>query len=607
MPRCFLILLLVLINYGCRNDGDYKSRNSITKNFISFPDSKKADPSWSAKNEVIYHITADPGTLHPTNGNTSIRSFIFNLTQKYLFGRDYEKLELRPDLVKEIPEAAKDRLTYRIILRKGITWDNGEPLTAEDVVFTIKANKCPLVNNSPLKPYVNNIAEVIADRNDRLVCTLIFKKPSLQDIFPLIYLPVMQRSFHDPGNILSSYSMKTLDDTAFAKTAPEKLKRWAEFFNGAEFGFETAKLNGLGAYKVVSWEQGQELILERKKSHWSFGKDHSSSVQAPYDEALPERIIFKISSDRNAVILNFKSQLIDGSNSISHQTITELLGDSSFKRNYHSAGTDIFGYSYLVFNMKADGIKHPRLFTDKRVRKALALLIPAEQISMLSNGTEKQTRMAGPVFTSSDEFNTALKPVPFDPEKAKQLLAEAGWKDSDKDGLLDKVIDGKKTPFRFTITYMNTPAWKDIILIIAESYQAAGILMEMKPMELNLVFQKAAEHDFDMLASGTITDFSRLDFAQMWHTDSWHANGANFSGFGTSYTDALIDSSNTATEIDERIYYSRKLQEIIYDEQPVIFLHQGKRYAVIHKRFGNAQIFKEYPHVLINRWKLLTD
>ena len=104
-----------------------------------------------SKNIVVAHILSNPDGLHPFNDNSIMRSFIFNYTQKSLMKLDLESLEYVPSLAKNLAEISEDGLRYTFELREDAKWDDGTPITAEDVLFTTKLQLCPLTDNAQIR------------------------------------------------------------------------------------------------------------------------------------------------------------------------------------------------------------------------------------------------------------------------------------------------------------------------------------------------------------------------------------------------------------------------------------------------------------------------
>src|SRR6185436_14413759 len=319
------------------------------------------------------------------------------------------------------------RVTFE--LRDEPKWDDGEMLSVDDVIFTAKASKCPFTDNPNYKPYWDNLETIEKDSVNTRKFTVVMKKVYMHNVAFWGDYPVIQRKFFDPQNLLAKYSFEQFDDLHSGLDKDKELKKWVNDFNSAKYGREVQNLQGLGPYKVTSWEAGQTITLTRKENYWG------NADKSMYEASYPEKIIFKINRDPNSQMLEFKSQANDASTTLSTKTLVDLQGDSGFNKNYNSMFTDSYNYTYIGMNTKPDGIKHQKLFSDKNVRRAIALSIQTDDINRILN-KGKNKRSVGPVSFLKPDFNTNLRPVPYDLEQAKKLLADAGWKDTDGDNIL---------------------------------------------------------------------------------------------------------------------------------------------------------------------------
>ncbi|MFH0867332.1 MAG: ABC transporter substrate-binding protein [Bacteroidota bacterium] len=556
---------------------------------------------WSKENILVVHDLSEPDALHPANGVSADRFVIFSLIHRFIISYDLEKLNVRPDLVKSLPEISDNELEYTYELRDEPRWDDGSQLAVDDVIFTFKANKCQLTDNPSFRTYLENLSDIKKDSGNDSKFTVIMKKKYIHNIIFFTDFPVIQKKLFDPDNVFDNYTFAQLDAEDFLKKEHADLDKWAENFNKTENGRDPDKISGLGPYKVESWETGQSLVLVRKKNHWSQNIKDSSV----YNSAYPDKIIFKMNKDANSQMLEFKAQTYDVSTTLSTKTLLELQSDTNFNGNYHSGFIPTFNYSYLAMNMKPDGVKHQLLFTDKKIRRAIALLTPVDEIiNLIDKGKSK--RVPGPVSPLKKDFNTDLKLLELDIEKAKLLLDSAGWKDSDGDNIRDKMINGKKVQFEFELMYMNSvPDWKDIASLIQESLNMAGIKADLKPLDFEVVINNLQNHDFDAALSVWGGNSLPEDFTQLWHTSSWISQGSNYTGFGNAATDALIDSIKYEVNDTIRAVLVKRFQKMVYNEQPYVFIKSGVRKVVIHRRFGNANMYYEKPGVLYNNLKLL--
>ncbi|MCB0429751.1 MAG: hypothetical protein H6585_07645 [Flavobacteriales bacterium] len=606
----WLVLAVGIGIAGCGTSGNESPDQPPSKvvekedsSYILIADAQEIMPDWSKDNVVVYHILGDPDNLHPTNGNSGIRTFVQDFTERYLLASDPKHLTLRPDLAAAMPEISADELLYSYTLREGVTFDDGTPLTADDVIFSLKASKCPLVHNPSAKPYVENLKTIEKDPSDPLKFTMVMKKKYVQNMAFLTDFCIVEEHYFDPNHVLRNYSFEQMDDPGFKADDQADLVAWANEYNDPKYGNDPKYLKGrLGLYELESWDMGQSLTLVRKPNHWT---QHLANPTV-YDVAYPEKIILRINRDANAQLLDFKSQVLDGSGMLSANTLMTLEKDPNFVRNYNSRYTDTYNYCFVALNMRPDGVHRQKLLTDKRVRRAVALLTPTDDILQLI-ALGKSKRVSGPVVPIHSECNKNLKPLPHDVAEAKRLLDEAGWVDTDNDNIRDKVIDGRKVQFVADLHFMTTQVeWKDMATMIQQGLYEAGLKVNLVALNVNTLYERAEDHDFDMMLAAWSGSAAPIDYKQTWHTASWGNNGSNYTGFGTPESDALVDSIRYIINDSIRIPLAKQLQEIIYDEQPYVFLYASTRRNVIHKRFGNACMYFEKPGISLNALKLLT-
>ena len=548
------------------------------------------------QNTVIAHILSQPDGLHPYNNNSVMRSYIFSYTQKTLLGLDLKSLDYIPDLLKELPTSSEDNKTFYFELKNNIRWDDGSLLTAKDIEFSTKIMLCHLTDNSQIRPvYTSVIESVKVDPENPLKFSMraLDVNWTAKTILGGIY--IQQKSFWDPNGIFDNISFKQILSRNFEET--DEITDWFNKFNHADNGFKPEKLKGLGPYKVTEWEPSQYITLTKKQSWWG---ESDTSV---YNKAYPEKIIFKVIREDASSYLALKNQEIDVTTNIGTVKLMKLREREYFNNNYDSDFLNRYGISYIGLNMKPDGIKHKPFFVDKRVRRAIAYTIPVDEIiEVMMHG--KATRQASSVSPLKKTYNDTLMLLPLDIEKAKELLTEAGWVDTDGDNIRDKMINGVKTPFSFKFSYMSSPTSKEIVLMMKESMYKAGIVAEPTPMDFSLFYKNAADHKFDAMLAGWGSSAAYSNPMQLWHTSSWVNKGSNFCGFGDAYSDALIEEANKTLDYNTHRDALLKLQAKIYEDQPYVFLYCSKRKFALHKRFDNREMFFEFPGVMINNLKL---
>jgi len=595
-------ILLASCQHGNQPDADAGPQVS-KKTCLTFPDVTTFLPGWKKDNVLVAHIQSDPDGLNPIIGQSAIRSLILNYTQFSLMVTDQTLQKDVPELVKHDAEISKDGLRYTYELADEPAFDDGKQLGVNDVIFSYKVAKCPLINNPNLKGYLENISDIEPDQTNGRRFTLVMKKPYILNNYMASMVNIMEAHFFDPKGVLSHFSFKQMEDKDLEEKGGNDLKAWARDFNSPDkYGYDLSNMNGLGAYQVVSFDKGHSVTLEKKKHHWTAGLKNPSLQNT----AFPDKIIFLVSSSDESTVLHIKQQDIDVSTFLNTIPLHDQLEpDSNFRRNYNYGYPSQNGISYLAMNMKPE-VGRKKLFTDQKVRQAMALLTPVDLLNekfIFGKGL----RYASIISPFSPFVDSSLSLIPLDVEQAKKLLADAGWKDTDGDNVLDKMIDGEKVQFEFDLIYPNNnKIGEAVVKTISEYYLKAGIKVNQLKLDPAELQKRANNHDFDMLMLGWSSSYIPYDFNQIWSTQAWSSHGSNFTGFGDAHTDALIDSSRSTSDLKVYTHYSRELQQIIYHEQPLILLYSPPRKIVIHKRFGNAMMTFERPGVMLNNLRLLS-
>lgn len=548
-------------------------------------------------NTVIAHISSNPDGLHPFNDNSADRSYIFQYTQKTLVRMDLEKLESMPFLIKEMPIPSADGYEYTYELIDGVKWDDGSPLTVDDVIFTTKVQIAPLTNNTQVKGIYTSVIESVRkhpENPNKFILRTKLLHVSNMDIYGEIY--IQQKKFWDPKGVLDNYTFEQINDPNYQPS--EEMVNWFSDFNSGDNSYKPEKLVGLGPYQITEFVVGSYITLTKKKN-W-----YGANSNKIYDKAYPEKIIFKIINDDAAAYLAIKNQQIDVSTYLGTTKLLKLKNIDYFNENYHAEFMPQYSYSYIGLNMKPDGIEHKPFFVDKKVRRAIAHLVPVQEIiDVINKG--KAIRQVSNISPLQKAYNHDLKLIELDIEKAKKLLDEAGWIDTNGDNIRDKEVNGQRIPFSFKLSYISgAAATKEMILMIKESMYKAGVDVIPTPMDFTLFYKNAYDHKFDAMAGGWGGSASYSDPIQLWHTESWANKGSNFTGFGDAESDSLIRLGNTSLDPEKHIAAVKALQKKIYDDQPYVFLYSNTRKIAIHKRFDNANMYNERPGVILGNLKL---
>ncbi len=427
-------------------------------------------------------------------------------------------------------EISEDGLTITFHLRKGVRWEDGEEFTSADVLYgfeTITDPKTPTA-------YAGDFLEVKkAEAPDRYTFRVTYKEP---------FAPA-----------LSSWSNVVV--------LPSHLLKGKEITKSPLARHPV----GIGPFRLKEWKSQERIVLEANPGYYD-GR--------PY----LDRYVMRIIPDPATMFLELKSGGLDwmGLSPIqySRQTDTRFFKENFKKYKYLS-----FSYTYLGYNLRSP------LFKDKRVRQAISYAIDKEEIIrgvLLGYGVAA----TGPYKPDAWYYNPHVRRYPYDPERARELLKEAGWVDRDGDGWLDK--DGRR--FSFTIiTNQGNSLRANTAQIIQYRLKQVGIEVKIRPIEWTAFINDFIDkRRFEAVILGW-TLGQDPDLFDIWHSSKTGEKQLNFIGYSNPEVDRLlVEGRHTfAREKRKRIY--GRIQEILAEEQPYTFLYVPMALPVIHRRFRGIE------------------
>jgi len=241
------------------------------------------------------------------------------------------------------------------------------------------------------------------------------------------------------------------------------------------------------------------------------------------------------------------------------------------------------------------------LFSDKLVRRAMTMLVDRDTIlNTILFGLGKV--VTGPAYIYSPYYDSDIKPWPYNPNAAKQLLDQAGWSDHDGDGIRDK----NGMPFKFEFLISSGSVFADQLgTILQRELAKAEIKMEVRKLEWATFLKMVDDRNFDAVTLGWSLGVE-TDPYQLWHS-SQIEKGSNFVGFSNPEADAIIVKNRRTFDVNERIRLMKRFHAILHDEQPYTFLFCSPSLVAINKRFENVKVHKlglDIREWTINRqWK----
>lgn len=517
---------------------------------------------------LLVHMLSDPEQLNPLTSNDAGASSILGYIFQGLLTRDPRTLELKPLLAESRPVISKDKLTYTFKIRRDATFQDGHPLTGEDVLFSIKALKCPLVNAPFIRVYYASVVD--AQLVDDYTIRFITKEPYFLNEDVLGGIDVLPRHFYDPENLLKDVTVREL--SRGDSRLPDNVRRFANNFNK---NYNRNPM-GSGPYKFQSWKTGQEVILVRDQTYWGKGKP---GIDQPYLDVYRYRVI----NNLDAALVRLKSGGLDTMNLQPLQHLRQTKS-KRFRKNYQKLLYFSPGFTYIGWNNA-----HP-IFRDKRVRKAMTYLTNRKQLVKTILFGFGQV-IDSPIYRFRPEYDETLASYPYDPEKALGLLREAGWKDTDGDGVLDKVIDGKSTPFRFEIKFNSgNTIRKSVVLTLQDELKRHGISVTVRQLDWTIFLDDVRNHKFDAMVLGWAMSVRDPDSFQVWHSSQAENKGSNMISYKNARVDKILEEYRREFDPKKRIELYREFQRILHDEQPYTFLFMGKSISAVHRRLRGVEV-----------------
>lgn len=454
-----------------------------------------------------------------------------------LLDRDNVTLELIPVLAESY-EIAPDHLTYTFKIRKDAMFSDGVPVTAKDVKFSLDTIMNPANETADLRNYFQDIdkAELLDDYTIKFTCKRVYFK-HLESIGSL---PVYPEHIYSQGTF----------NTHSNNRAPI----------------------GSGPYLFDSWETNQQIVLKRNPNYWNKEK-------APYID----RVVWKVITDDDISLQALERKDLDVMALLPRQWVNQGKSpqfEAMFDKYTTWSRPGYLGnMSYIAWNLRK-----PQ-FEDKRVRQALTMLLDRETIlETIFYGLGQV--VSGPEISTVAEYDKSIQPWPFDPERAKQLLAEAGWTDTDKDGILDK--DGK--PFTFEFMFPSgSQETEQMITVYQEELKRAGIEMKILQREWATFLENVTKRAFDAITLSWAIPVDS-DPYQVWHS-SQTEKGSNYPGFANAEVDKLLEDIRLEFDRSKRIPMFHRFHAILHDEQPYTFLFNFQSLYAVDKRYRNVTMY----------------
>lgn len=484
--------------------------------------------------ELIIGQSGNPQNFNPLWSHDTASGDIEDLMFRGLYRID-ETIEYQPDIAKDMPDISEDGLTWTVEMRDDVYWHDGEPVTADDVVFTMNIAKHEDYDG-PRAGYFENLDEV--EKVDDHTVVFHLKEPDATFLNTAGYNLV-------PEHILGDVPIGEMGDHEFSRNPV-----------------------GNGPFVFEEFKDKEYVRLTAHEKHYE-GR--------PY----LDEITIKITGDTNAQVLQLEAGEIQMGNVPSEEletveTFDHVTVDQTLAYSYH----------YLGFQWE-----NP-LWQDRETRQAMVHALDRQAIidAALAGHGEVAHIPASPLSWSYPDSEPPK--YEYDPEKAKEMLAEAGWEEG-ADGILER--DGQRFEFEMLYNEENQ-ARADIAAIAQAQWKEVGIDVSIQSMEWGAFLDRteAPNHDFDMIVLGWALG-SDPSPKNVFHS-SMH-EGSNNTLYVNEELDELLIENERILDQDER----KKMLEDIYfelaEDLPYIFLMYPMTNMVVP---NELQGFVHHPRIPYN-------
>ncbi len=416
-------------------------------------------------------------------------------------------------------------------LRKGVKWHDGAPFTSRDVEFTYKK----LTDTSVRTPYSGDFERIKELKViDEHTVSVEYKEP---------FSPA-----------LASWGMWMM---------PEHILK-NEDLNKTDFSRRPV---GTGPYVFRSWRTGEKIELRSNRD---------------YFEGRPfiDRYIFRIIPDDATIFLELQTRGVDMSG-LTPLQYSRQTDNRFFRDNYRKFRYPGFGYTYLGYNLS-----DPK-FTDRRVRQAINLAVNRNEIvKTIFFGLADVT--TGPFVPGTWAYNKEVRPAPYDPGRAAFLLREAGWIDINGDGWLE---NGLGSIFEFTILVNQGNNERLRTAEMIQGYlKKIGVKVKIRVLEWSAMLNDFINKKrFEAVLMGWSLGRDP-DCYDIWHSSKTREGEFNFIGYSNPEVDRLLLEARGVFGQDERAFRYRRMHELIYEDQPYLFLYAGESLPIVSSRFRNIEV-----------------
>jgi len=443
-----------------------------------------------------------------------------------------EKGEIVPDLATHW-EISDDGLTYTFHLRRDVRWHDGAPFTADDVVFTIKTIQNPGFQGVP---YLAELWRTVTVRRiDHHTVSFTLQEP----FTPFIDYTTL--------GILPAHALQNIE----AKALPQ-----------AKFNTQPT---GTGLFQVA--ELSAQHIVLRANPYFYGDKPYLSTVE------------FRFYPDYESIFSAYERGEIEGISRV----LPEDLPRARSQQNLNLFSARLSGYTLILLNLSNPNTP---FFQSKEVRQALLYALDRQKIiDQILDG--QGLVVHSPIMPDSWAYDQNIKKYGYDPDQARALLDQAGWVDSDGDGIREK--EGIR--LEFGLLTNDDPSRVKMVEEIARQWAAVGVKAIPQTVGvMGLVRDFLRPRHYDAILTQWQEFPPDPDPYPLWHSTQREGEGQNYSGFAHREADQIMEEARRITDQTRRMELYHRFQQIFADEVPALLLYHPVYSYAIDARVKGVQI-----------------
>lgn len=469
--------------------------------------------------------TSDPQTIHPLLADDGTSLSMVGLLYDQLVGGDVRTGQPAPNGLADSWEIAPDGKTYTFFLNKDAKWHDGTDISADDVQFSFDALANPEVGSAYSASFLDSV------ESWRVIDEDTFEVVAKEPLFTFLYDLV---TWIIPKHIWESVPVAD----------------WRT--DGGATGQDPTRVVGSGAFTFQEWIQGDSVTFLRNENYYA---------KKPYIDSY----VLRIWPNATAVVNALLNGEIDAAG-IEPADVETVKATPGLKVNTYPTRS----FTFYMTNMDP---AQSEFFQDARVRQALFQGLDRESIVKdVLLGYAEVARGTQPVISYAYAPDQITTTYDFDPEKARALLAEAGWADSDGNGIVEK--DG--TPFAFEFIYPSgSPTSDQIVAYMQDAWKAIGIDATPRALEFPALVQIISEeHTFEIALLGFSWDATFIQDAMFGCKQ--YEGGFNMVKYCNEEVDELNAEAKRTFDEDARRELIIEATNLVNDDLPVSVMHFSK-------------------------------